>query len=462
MPELEEIGAWLRHRLAGLLAENEVPGAAVAVAAGGETVEVAAGTLSTATGVEATTGSLFQIGSITKVLTATLAMQLADEGRLDLDAPVRAHLPEFRIGDERAARRITTRQLMCHVSGFEGDVFTDTGKGDDCVERFLDALHEVPQLFEPGEMFSYNNAGYCVLGRIIEVVRGKPFDACLRDHLFTPLGMTHAANDPYEAIVHRTAVGHVQRTPDGPYEPTPVWALARSNAPAGSMLAMRPRDLLAFARMHLAGGTGPDGVRLLSAESVRAMRRPQVTLPDIGQGTAWGLGWELFDLPGGTVFGHDGSTVGQSACLRVVPGRDVAVVIVANGGRSRPVFAEIAGRVLDELGGVRLPAPPAPRAVSVPPADAARYVGTYTSSTCETEVSLDETGRLWLRRTPVGITAELDEVPYRTELAAWRGDVVLPLEPERGVHAPIAFLGDDGTGRALYLHDGRADRRASA
>ncbi|MGW2157456.1 serine hydrolase [Nonomuraea sp. NPDC001699] len=462
MPELEEIGAWLRHRLAGLLAENEVPGAAVAVAAGRETVEVAAGTLSTATGVEATTGSLFQIGSITKVLTATLAMQLADEGRLDLDAPVRAHLPEFRIGDERAARRITTRQLMCHVSGFEGDVFTDTGKGDDCVERFLDVLHEVPQLFEPGEMFSYNNAGYCVLGRIIEVVRGKPFDACLRDHLFTPLGMTHAANDPYEAIVHRTAVGHVQRTPDGPYEPTPVWALARSNAPAGSMLAMPPRDLLAFARMHLAGGTGPDGVRLLSAESVRAMRRPQVTLPDIGQGTAWGLGWELFDLPGGTVFGHDGSTVGQSACLRVVPGRDVAVVIVANGGRSRPVFAEIAGRVLDELGGVGLPAPPAPRAVSVPPADAARFVGTYTSSTCETEVSLDEAGRLWLRRTPVGITAELDEVPYRTELAAWRGDVVLPLEPERGVHAPIAFLGDDGTGRALYLHDGRADRRASA
>ncbi|MEU1721198.1 serine hydrolase domain-containing protein [Nonomuraea sp. NPDC005692] len=461
MPELEEIDAWLRHRLAGLLAENQVPGAAVAVHADGRTVEVAAGTLSTATGVEATPGSLFQIGSITKVLTATLAMQLADEGWLDLDAPVRAHLPAFRIGDERAARRITTRQLMCHVAGFEGDVFTDTGKGDDCVERFLDVLHEVPQLFEPGEMFSYNNAGYCVLGRIIEVVRGKPFDACLRDHLFTPLGMTHAACDPYEAIVHRTAVGHVQRTPDGPYEPTPVWALARSNAPAGSMLAMRPRDLLAFARMHLAGGTGPDGARVLSAESVAEMRRPQVALPDFAQGTAWGLGWELFDRPGGTVFGHDGSTVGQSACLRVAPGRDVAVVVVANGGRTRPVFAEIAGRVLGELGGVELPAPPAPGPAPVPPANAVRYAGTYTSSTCETEVTLDGAGRLWLRRTPVGITADLDEVPYRTELAAWRDDVLIPLEPERGAHAPIAFLGDDGTGRALYLHDGRADRRTS-
>ncbi|GGS91253.1 serine hydrolase domain-containing protein [Nonomuraea spiralis] len=458
MPELDGIGAWLRRRLAGLLADNQVPGAAVAVHAGGETVEVAAGTLSTATGVEATPDSLFQIGSITKVLTATLAVQLAEEGRLDLDAPVRTYLPRFRIGDERAARRITTRQLMCHVAGFEGDVFTDTGKGDDCVEKYVDLLREVPQLFEPGEMFSYNNAGYCVLGRIVEVVRGRPFDDCMRDHLFTPLGMTHAACDPYEAIVHRTAVGHVQRTPDGPYEPTPVWALARSNAPAGSMLAMRPRDLLAFARMHLAGGTGPDGVRVLSEEGVSAMRRPQVRLPDIAQGTAWGLGWELFDLPGGMVVGHDGSTIGQSACLRAVPGRDVAVVIVANGGRSRPVFAEIAGRVLGELAGIELPAPPAP-GPAVPPADASRYVGTYTSSTCETAVTRDETGRVWLLRTPVGITAELDEVPYRTELVGWRGDVLLPLEPERGVHAPIAFLGDDGTGRARYLHDGRADRR---
>ncbi|MFD0885146.1 serine hydrolase domain-containing protein, partial [Streptosporangium algeriense] len=244
MSKLDEISTWLRHRLPDLLIESGVPGAAVAVCAGDETIDVAVGTLSTATGVEATPDSLFQIGSITKVLTATLVMQLVEEGRLDLDAPVRACLPEFRIADERAAERITVRQLLCHVAGFEGDIFTDTGKGDDCVEKYLDVLHEVPQLFEPGEMFSYNNAGYCVLGRIVEVLRGKPFDVCMRTHLFTPLGLTHAANDPYEAIVHRTAVGHVERTPGGPLEPTPVWALARSNAPAGSMLAMRPRDLL--------------------------------------------------------------------------------------------------------------------------------------------------------------------------------------------------------------------------
>ena len=86
-----------------------------------------------------------------------------------------------------------------------------------------------------------------MLGRLVEVLRQKPYDDCLREHLFTPLGLTHAANGPWEAILFRAAVGHVQASPDAELVPAPVWALARSNAPAGSMLAMRPRDLLAFA-----------------------------------------------------------------------------------------------------------------------------------------------------------------------------------------------------------------------
>ncbi|MFE5853055.1 serine hydrolase domain-containing protein [Streptomyces sp. NPDC056500] len=460
---LPGVGAWLRQRLPGLLRESGVPGAAVAVRTGDGVVEAVAGVLSTRTDVEVTADSLFQIGSITKVVTATLVLQLVDEGRLDLDAPVRVVLPEFRIADERAAQEITPRQLLSHVAGFEGDVFTDTGKGDDCLEKYLGALHNVPQLFPPGEMFSYNNAGYCVLGRIVEVLRGEPFDVCARRHLFAPLGMTHTANDPYEAIVHRTAVGHTERVSGSGLEPTPIWALARSNAPAGSMLAMRPRDLLAFARMHLAGGRGPDGGRVLSPASVRAMREPQITLPDIDQGTAWGLGWELFGPPGGAVFGHDGNTIGQSAFLRVVPERAMAVAIFTNGGPSRRVYAEVMGRVLGELAGVKLPQPPTP-GVAAPPPEAARctrYVGTYTSVTSETTVSRDSAGRLWLERTPVGVLADLDEAPYRTELVAWRGDTLLPVEPERGVHAPLAFLGDDGQGHAQYLHNGRADRRVS-
>ncbi|WP_433136961.1 serine hydrolase domain-containing protein [Actinomadura nitritigenes] len=422
--EIDEVGGWLRERLPGLAEEHGVPGVAVAVDAGGRVVEAAAGVLSKATGVEATVDSVFQIGSITKVLTATLVMGLVAEGLVELDAPVATYLPGF--------REATVRQLLCHTAGFEGDVFTDTGKGDDCLERYVELLADVPQLFEPGEMFSYNNAGFSVLGRIVEVVRGEPFDRCMRDRLFTPLGMTHAANDPYEAILHRAAVGHLRG------RPAPVWALARSNAPAGSMLAMTPRDLVVFARAHLAD------------EGLRAMREPQVALPDIGWGRAWGLGWELYDLPGGPVFGHDGNTIGQSAVLRVDPGRDVAVAICTNGGDRKPLMKEILGRVVES------PAEPVPDPVARP--DVRRCAGVYLSSTSRTTVTADERGRLWLEKVPLGLAVGAGDEPYRTELLGWRGDSLVPAEPG---HGPVAFLGDDGEGRARFLHTGRADVRAA-
>ena len=243
MSTLPEVRTWLAEELPRLIAKYDVPAAAVAVLADGQVVDDAAGVLSTATGVDATPDSVFQIGSITKLWTSTLVMQLVDEGAVDLDAPIRTYLPDFKILDERAAQQITTRQLLCHTAGFEGDIFTDTGLGDDAVEKYLGVLHEVPQLFDPGEQFSYNNAGFCVLGRLLEVLREKPYDACLREYLFAPLGLTHAATSPYEAILFRAAVGHIEPEPGAGYQPAPVWALARSNAPAGSMLAMRPRDL---------------------------------------------------------------------------------------------------------------------------------------------------------------------------------------------------------------------------
>ncbi len=361
MSDLNEINSWLQERLPDLLAEYKVPGAAVGVWADGQVIEVAAGVLNKATGVEATVDSLFQVGSITKVWTTTLLMQLADEGALDLDAPVRRYLPEFGLVDEEAAAAITVRQLMCHTAGFEGDLFTDTGKGDDCVEKYVATLSETTQLFPPGEMFSYNNAGFCVLGRIVEVLRGKPFDACMREHLFTPLGLTHAANGADEAIMYRAALGHIQLEPDGDPQPAPVWCLVRSNAPAGAALSMRPRDLLAFAQMHVNGGTAADGTRVLSEASTQAMQETQVKLPKLGMmGDSWGLGWELFDWDGGPVIGHDGGTIGQGAFLRVVPGRNVAVTLLTNGGNPFGPYLEIFGRVLRELAGVEMPAMPKP------------------------------------------------------------------------------------------------------
>src|SRR5580704_14903547 len=120
-------------RLHDLAAEEGVPGAALGVWADGQEVAAAAyGVLNAETGVRATADSLFQIGSITKVWTTTMIMQLVGEGRLSLDTTVAEVLPGVRIGHEDASEQIAIRHLLSHTSGIDGDIFTDTGRGDGC------------------------------------------------------------------------------------------------------------------------------------------------------------------------------------------------------------------------------------------------------------------------------------------------------------------------------------------
>jgi CubicO group peptidase (beta-lactamase class C family) len=460
MTKLDEVKGWVVEHLPALLEQYDVPAAAVGILAEGQVVDHAAGLLSRSTRVEATADSVFQIGSITKLWTSTLVMQLVDEGAVDLDAPLRSYLPEFRIADEGAARQITVRQLLTHTAGFEGDIFTDTGVGDDAVEKYLGVLHEVPQLFAPGELWSYNNAGFVLLGRLVEVLRGTPYDVCLRERLFTPLGLTHAATSPYEAILFRAAVGHLETERGGGYHPASTWALVRSNAPAGSMLAMSPRDLLAFARLHLEDGRTADGTRLLAPGTAARMHAHQVDLPELGSLPAsWGLGFERFDTPGGLVIGHDGGTIGQTSFLRIVPDAGVAVALFTNGGEDMSLYVDVVGTVLEALTDTRLP--PLPKPPAEPPRiDGSRYLGTYSCDVAELTVTQDDDGRIWLSEVPKGISAELGDLPQHKELVRFRDDTLIALEPEHGTHRLHAFLGDDGSGRALFAHVGRAIRRA--
>ena len=461
MKSLPEIHEFLSAEFAQLVAQHKVPGAVVAVLKDGEIIDAAGGLLSTATKVEATPDSVFQIGSITKVWTATLVMQLVDDGLLDLDVPIRTYLPEFALADEIAAASITTRQLLSHQGGFEGDVFTDTGRGEDAVEKYIGVIASLPQLFAPGELFSYNNVGFSVLGRLVEVLREKNWEQALVDHLVTPLGLTHVAPSAYEAILHRAAVGHVGPGEDGVETPAPVWALARSNEPAGSMLAMRPRDLLGFVQMHLVGGSAADGTRVLSEESAAAMRSPHVRLPRVtGMGEAWGLGWEILSVNGTTVIGHDGGTIGQAAFMRVVPETGLAVALLTNGGDVFGLFEDVVARILSEVADVTLPANPVPPAEPVE-VDPAGLVGRYADTIYDLVVSQDDDGRIWLDRTPKDILAEIGEQPVRLELIGFGDDSLIAVEPTRGIHHVYAFLGDAGEGRRKYIHYGRVVTRAA-
>lgn len=461
MESCEEVAEFLKSELAHRAAARGVPAAAVAVVIDGEIVDHAVGVLSTATGVEATTESVFQIGSITKVWTATLVMQLIDEGLVELDEPIRTYLPEFRLGDDSATGSITVRQLLTHQAGFEGDIFTDTGRGDDAIEKFVDLLAEMPQTFPPGFMFSYNNAGYIVLGLLVERLRGKTWEQALVEHIAAPLGLQRVSPSPYEAILHRVAVGHMGPGEDGVATPAPMWAMARSNEPAGSMLAMTARDLAGFARMHLAGGTAPDGTAVLSSSAVEAMRATTVHLPVItGLGAAWGLGWEIDRDDDVRLYGHDGNTIGQASYLRIAQDARVAVVLLTNGGDGPGLLHDIVDPLLRELTGEGLPAAPVPSA-DPRPVDATGYVGTYSNSIFDMELSQDDSGRVWLEQRPKGLLLEMGEQPSQDELISFGEDSLIMREEKNGMHIVYTFVSPDADGRHAYVQFGRALARTS-
>ena len=125
------------------------------------------------------------------------------------------------------------------------------------------------------------------------------------------------------------------------------------------MLAMRPRDLLAFAQMHLDDGKAADGTQVLAPGTAATMHARQVDLPDLGlMGTSWGLGFERFDTPDGAIIGHDGGTIGQAAFLRIVPEAGVAVALLTNGGDVISLYHDVVGHVIEELTDTHLPALP--------------------------------------------------------------------------------------------------------
>ncbi len=377
MTNVDATAHWT-DRLAEHAKATRVRGATLAIWADGEQTLAATGVLSTATGVPVTTHSLFQIGSITKPWTATMIMQLIDEGKLWLDTTVAQVLPGLRrLGAADTADRVTMRHLLTHTSGLDGDIFTDTGRGGDCVQRYVeDLLPDAAQVFGVGAAYSYCNSGYVLLGRIIEVLDGREWDESLRQRLIEPLGLTQTVTLPEEAIMHRAAVGHRERPRED--EPVPVWGLPRSCGPAGLIVASAA-DVATFARMHLADGLADDGTRLLSAAAAISMRQPLVKIPGVATDvTEVGLSWRLSDWDGRRIYGHGGSTLGQNAYLNVDPQARVIACLLTNAADGRELYERVFSEVFESYGGARVPAAPSPAdGVVLTQSDLERHAGRY-------------------------------------------------------------------------------------
>lgn len=427
-----------------------LPGASVAVYLDGQITEAATGVINLRTGVATTTDTLFQIGSVTKMYTTTMIMQLVDAGSLDLDQPLRRYLPEFRVADQRVSEGVTLRHLLTHTAGFDGgDWFFVAGRGDDALERYVASLTDLKQLAPMGEYWSYNNSAFAVLGRVIEVVTGKTWDAAARELLLDPAELTYSVTLPEQALLYRTAAGH--QLGSAGQELVTEWGMDRGVGPMGGICASAA-DVVGFARIHLEGGRG-----VLSAASVKAMQEPQIRLTG-DQGGVSGLGWHMSERDGVRVVGHGGATPGQYAFFEMMPDRNFAIVLLTNGPTGRFVWLDVAEFVTTTLGlpSLKQQMPDVP--ADAPQLDLNKYVGRYERNAVHHIVTV-EGDKLMLALEYVDIPYDMTPPPPMA-LTMIDATQFVVLGPDGSVALGGEFLNFDDAGVPEMIFVSRLARRA--
>ncbi|MHB8574068.1 MAG: serine hydrolase domain-containing protein [Dehalococcoidia bacterium] len=346
-----------------------VPGLALGLLRDGESEVRGYGVASLETEQPVTPGTIFQVGSISKTFTAVLVMQLVDEGKLDLDAPVKRYAPSLQLADAEARETVTLRHLLSHTGGFCGDDFRDFGMGDEALERAVTTFDTLKQYTRPGELWAYSNAGFDLAGYIVQQTLGKPFEALMRERVFEPLGMECSVYFAWEAITYPVAIGY-NRGPGGERVIARPYPIPRRSNPAGGIIASAG-DLLRWAALHLGDGT-TGGKRVLSDASPRLMRTPQTAAGNFVE--QWGLGLALRPTAGSAVVGHGGGANGFRSVWTLVPEQRFALAILTNGDGGAAAAGRIERQILARLAEVALEEP---ADAPIEPSQLARFAGNY-------------------------------------------------------------------------------------
>lgn len=344
---------------------------------------------------------LFEIGSISKSFVALVILQLHEEGKLDLHAPVLDYLRDLPMLSEFGA--ITIHHLLTHSSGLpdNGSVFS------------ADPTARLVQGFTPGEHFHYCNAGFCILGMLAAHLDGRPWRTLVEERIFKPLGMTQTSPVLTPAIRARLATGYNAFRSDQEYSrqgrlaPAPDFTMDDT----AGCIASTPGDMARYARMLLNRGQGPN-TRIVSEDSFALMSTPWIkAAPEFSDTASYGYGIAVDTLDGHKILRHTGGMVAFASSIHVDLDGGVAAFASINAMQGyRPIaVTEYSARLLRaEHESKALPAAPSiadPRDVS----NAADYAGTFTASDGRTLTFAAREKRLLLIDGPASITLQHSE-----------------------------------------------------
>ena len=444
--------AFDRRDLQQLLDESAeslgIVGAQLAVFDGEAVHEFATGLAIRERTLAVTPDTLFQIGSTTKVFNAAVVMALVDEGILDLDEPVGSYLDGAPLTSDVPAIDMTLGQLLSMSSGLDNGPYTDHGRGDDALGRYVASLAEIPAVFEPGTAYGYSNAGTAVAGYAAQRVMGQNWETLLAERILQPLGLEHSAAFPEDLLYHPVALGY-SPTPSNPEgERVPFWGLPRSIAPAGATLCCSAGDLVRFAGMFLRGGRSTDGRQVVSEEAIETMHTPEIELPTRIMAHRWCAGpyWKRWG--GEVIYGHSGTNSGGSSLLLWCPNKGVAAATIANvPSQGYPLADTVFDTLFPEVFGIDKPQTPKPDSVMPQRVELERYVGQFEAFGSRFSFSAD--GDRLMARAETGNALESELIPLG-------GDRFLPRDPAMGGNRgwDVAFWGDDGSGRATHYLNG--------
>jgi CubicO group peptidase (beta-lactamase class C family) len=303
--------------LAGQLQRHGLPGMAVGLVEGDQTVHVRGfGTDNTGRPVGPQTP--FVLASVSKPLTATAVMQLVDAGQVRLDAPVQQYLPEFTLADAQVAAQVTVRQLLTHTSGLPASACERTVAS---LEEFVQSLRSVRPDRAPGSRHLYCSGNYNVLGLMVQKLSGEPFGTYVERHIFQPLEMRHSYTTAADARLDGLAVG--SRLVFGFRQPMDYEN--PSGVPSGYLISTA-EDMTHFLIAQQNGGQYR-GHRLLSAAAVIQMQQPEV---DAGQGATYGLGWQQGPIGSVPTVYHFGANYNMETVAMMDPRTHRAAILLLN------------------------------------------------------------------------------------------------------------------------------------
>ncbi|QQS47935.1 MAG: beta-lactamase family protein [Acidobacteriota bacterium] len=314
---IEERVPEIEKKIQAVMESNSIPGAGIAIARDGRLVySKGFGFADLENRVPFTSQTVSRIGSISKTFTALAVMQLAEAGKIDIDAEVQTYLPGF----PKKSSPITVRQVLAHLSGirhYRGDEFSSIKHYDD-VESSLAIFKDDPLLHEPGEKYTYTTYGYNLLSRIVEQASGEKFGDYLQKHIFDRADLKNTYLDEPALLIPLRARYYTMNGEKLLRNASPV---DQSNKWGGGGLLSTVEDLIKYAAAY-------DTSVLARPETVKRMFTSQMTRS--GQPVDYGLGWRVYTDAGGLRIEHSGGSMGATSLLARLPERGLTVAVLVN------------------------------------------------------------------------------------------------------------------------------------